>query len=38
MSIMEWLTKDQIENLVGESVLSDNLYSIIFGGNFQGSD
>lgn len=35
---MEKLTNDQMENLVGGSDYCHNMYTVIFGGGFQGSD
>jgi hypothetical protein len=35
---MEKLTNDQMENLVGGSDYCDNLWTIISGGQFQGSN
>lgn len=35
---MEKLTNDQMEHLVGGSDYCQNMYTLIFGGGFQGSD
>lgn len=35
---MEKLTIDQMENLVGGSDYCANMYTVLFGGGFQGSD
>jgi hypothetical protein len=35
---MEKLTNDQMENLMGGSEYCQNMYTVIFGGGFQGSD